>query len=142
VIEGQSIVYEVSYPYPPERVWQALVDPAELAGWLMPTDHVPVVGARFTMDCDPIGRLDGEVLEVDPPRRLSWRWVAAFGDTIVTFDLLPSGDATVLRMEHRGWSAANTWFRDTFGSGWPGKLRGLSGVLADASSQATARLVE
>ncbi len=41
--------YEMSYPEPPEWVWRALIDPQELAAWLMPNDFLPVVGHRFTM---------------------------------------------------------------------------------------------
>ena len=132
MIEGDGIVHEVDYPHPPERVWRAIVDADELSAWLMPNDFVPVVGARFTMDCDPVGRLRGEVLEVEPPRRLSYRWVGPFGDTVVSFDLTPTATGTRVRLEHRGWHDGNTETRDQFDGGWPGKLGSLQRVVAAA----------
>jgi uncharacterized protein YndB with AHSA1/START domain len=133
MIEGESIVHEVTYPYPPERVWRALVDTDELSAWLMTNDFVAEVGRRFTMDCDPVGVLAGEVLEVEPFRRLSYRWIGAFGDTVVTFDLTPTEDGTHVRLEHRGWNDGNTADRDQFDGGWPHKLGvGLRAALAGA----------
>jgi len=58
------------------------------------------------------------VIESDPPRRFAFRWthddgeVAASGNSmLVTFELVPDGDATVLRFSEtgfreRGWEAA------------------------------------
>src|SRR5947208_1487503 len=42
-----DIIREAVYPHPPERVWQALTDPAALAAWLMPNDFKPQVGHKF-----------------------------------------------------------------------------------------------
>jgi uncharacterized protein YndB with AHSA1/START domain len=130
MIEGESIVHEVTYAYPPERVWRALVDAGEVGAWLMANDFEPEVGRRFTMDCDPVGQLQGEVLEVIPPRRLSYRWIGAFGDTVVTFELTPTEGGTHVRLEHRGWNDGNRADRDQFDGGWPAKLDGLRRVLA------------
>jgi uncharacterized protein YndB with AHSA1/START domain len=131
MIDGDAVVHEVTYPHPPERVWQALVDQGELSAWLMDNDFVPVVGGRFTMDCGSIGLLQGEVLEVDPPRRLSYRWSGGFGVTVVTFVLTPNASGTHVRLEHRGWTDANTAERDQFDGGWTSKLGvGLRSVVA------------
>ena len=43
-----ELLFEVTYPHSPERVWRALTDPKALAAWLMPNDFAPVVGHRFT----------------------------------------------------------------------------------------------
>jgi uncharacterized protein YndB with AHSA1/START domain len=122
VIEGEAVIHEVTYPHPPERVWHALVDQGELSAWLMDNDFVPVVGARFTMDCGSIGLLQGEVVDVDPPRRLSYRWAGAFGTTVVTFVLTPVALGTHVRLEHRGWTDVNHPQRDQFDGGWVSKL--------------------
>jgi uncharacterized protein YndB with AHSA1/START domain len=134
VIQDQSVVHEVTYPYPPERVWRALVDPGELAAWLMPNDFVPVVGRQFTMSCDPYGTIEAELLELEPPRRLACRWIASFGDTLVTMELTATDGGTRLRVEHRGWGEANVADRDRFDHGWTDKLTaGLTRVLEDAA---------
>lgn len=134
MIEGDAVVHEATYPHPPARVWKALVDQGEVSEWLMATDLVPVVGSHFTMECDPIGLLEGEVLEVDPPRRLSYRWTGPFGETVVSFELTPTPGGTHVRLEHRGWRDGNTEIRDQFDGGWTTKLgTGLRGVLSDAA---------
>ena len=95
MIEGDAVVYEVIYPHSAQRVWNALHDPERLAAWLMPTvGYEPVGGRRFTMACDPFGEIEAEVIEADPPRRLSWRWIGSFGDTVVTFELTAADHGT------------------------------------------------
>ena len=58
------------------------------------------------------------IVEVDPPRTFSFRWTQPAGETadvgnslLVTFELLPSGDGTLLKMtetgfREMGWEAA------------------------------------
>lgn len=50
------------------------------------------------------------VVDVDPPRRFSFRWVAPAGEApdagnslLVTFDLEPDGEGTLLRLTETGW---------------------------------------
>lgn len=35
MIRDGQIEHEEKYPHPPERVWRALTDPAELGAWLI-----------------------------------------------------------------------------------------------------------
>jgi uncharacterized protein YndB with AHSA1/START domain len=129
VINGNDVLYELRYDQPPERVWRALTDPDELAQWLMPSaGFAAAAGRRFTMWCDPIGDIDGEVLAAEPPRRLAMRWTAAFGVTTVVIELAPAGDGTLLTLVHGGWT--DDAAREQFDSGWHGKLGdGLRAVL-------------
>jgi uncharacterized protein YndB with AHSA1/START domain len=123
VIRQDRIEQEQTYPYPPERVWRALTEPAELGVWLMPTDFTPRAGTRFTFDARPdLGIIDGEVLEVQPVRLLRCRWSGVFGDTEVTFTLVPVDGGTRLRVEHAGWDEAGLTHRDGFDQGWHSKL--------------------
>src|SRR5215472_8555490 len=74
-----TIRKEVFLPHPPEDVWAALTDPQALAEWLMPNNFEPTVGRKFSFHVDPMpGPYSGgsacEVLEVDPPHRLSYSW--------------------------------------------------------------------
>jgi uncharacterized protein YndB with AHSA1/START domain len=50
------------------------------------------------------------VVDVDPPRTFTFRWVAPDGQLpdadnslLVTFELEPSGDGTILRLTESGW---------------------------------------
>jgi uncharacterized protein YndB with AHSA1/START domain len=123
VIRDGRIEHEVEYPYPPERVWRALVDSAELGAWLMPTDFSPEVGWHFTFDARPVlGFVHGEVLDVVPNRRLRCRWSGVFGDTEVLFELTPTESGTRLRLEHGGWADERRADRNGFEQQWRDKL--------------------
>jgi uncharacterized protein YndB with AHSA1/START domain len=50
------------------------------------------------------------VVDVDPPRKFAFRWIAPDGQLpgagnslLVTFELQPSGDGTILRLTESGW---------------------------------------
>lgn len=131
VAGARSIVVERYLDHPPEKVWRALTDERLLGQWLMPGDFRPVVGHRFTLRADPVphwnGVTEGEVLVVEPCRRLVYRWntsgAAADGlRTVVTWTLTPTPGGVLLRMEQSGFrpqdepnfqGAARAWQRFT-----------------------------
>ena len=119
-----AIEHEAVYPHSPERVWRALVDPTELAAWLMPTDFAPEIGKEFTLETGDahIGAIQGEVLEIDEPKKLRCRWSGVFGDTEVTFELFPEADGTRLRVRHDGWTDPVPPQHAGFIDGWAEKL--------------------
>jgi uncharacterized protein YndB with AHSA1/START domain len=119
-----AIEHEAVYPHSPERVWRALIDPTELAAWLMPNDFAPVVGREFKLEtgAPEIGTIQAEVLEIDEPRLLRCRWSGVFGDTEVTYELTPEGDGTRLRVRHDGWDDPPAAERAGFDDGWKQKL--------------------
>ena len=120
----RRIEREAVYPHSPERVWRALIDPAELAAWLMPTDFAPEAGRAFALESgdDHVGTIQGEVLEIDEPRLLRCRWSGVFGDTEVTFTLSPEADGTRLRVRHDGWTDPVPAEHAGFTTGWAEKL--------------------
>jgi uncharacterized protein YndB with AHSA1/START domain len=123
MISDLRVEHEAVYPHSPERVWRALVDPSELAMWLMPTDFAPEVGRAFVLETGAeIGQIHGEVLEIDEPRLLRCRWSGVFGDTEVTFELFPEADGTRLRVRHDGWGDPPAAERAGFDQGWSDKL--------------------
>jgi uncharacterized protein YndB with AHSA1/START domain len=136
VIRDGQIEHDERYPHPPERVWRALTEPAELAAWLMPCDFAPRVGHRFTFDARPgLGVIEGEVLEVEPPRLLRCRWSGVFGETVVTFTLTPDNGGTRLRVTHSGWAGEGLGQRDGFDQTWHDKLvKDLAALLGHAQS--------
>jgi len=91
----------------PEIVWEFLVDPDKLLRWKgLNTTFEPRVGAGYRTEVIPANVAVGEVLELDPPRRLvySWGWEGSDevppGSTIVEYELLPEGDGTRVRLTH------------------------------------------
>jgi uncharacterized protein YndB with AHSA1/START domain len=136
IIDG-DIVHEVFYPFPVERVWKALTDPAELAAWLMPNNFRAEVGHRFRMEA-PIrgGGFECEVLEVNPPRRLAYIWLGGpLKHTVVSWTLTPQEGGTRLHLHHHGFredDPAEIEFRGELDQGWESlKLTGLAALLED-----------
>jgi uncharacterized protein YndB with AHSA1/START domain len=93
---------------PPRDVWGFMVDPAALSAWFGADawlEPVPNSTVRFRFADGSVRR--GVVEEVDPGRRLSWRWReqrgTGFGSTIgepstVTIELEPAIDGTLVRI--------------------------------------------
>jgi uncharacterized protein YndB with AHSA1/START domain len=132
MIEGTRVIHEARYPHPPERVWQALTDRAELAAWLMPNDFSPREGARFRFDARPAHAepFECEVLEIEPLRRLRARWMVAGQPTTVTFELHVDGAETVLRVEHEGLPPDE---QPNFDGGWGTKFTTDLGLVLDGA---------
>jgi len=118
-------VYRVYIKAPAEKIWQALTDPEwtnryGYTGYahydLKPGGKLEVVpndefkaGAEAQGFPVPDVILDGEVLEVDPPRRLVTTWcllmdpnMAAEGHSRITYEIepLPDGSACSLTVTH------------------------------------------
>ncbi len=95
------------YSQPPERIWRGLTDAEALARWLMPNDFAPRVGHAFTLRTTPgpgfDGIVRGEVLELDAPRVMVWRWQGGGIDTTLRFDLAPERSGTRLTLTHAGF---------------------------------------
>ncbi|HEX3159242.1 MAG TPA: SRPBCC domain-containing protein [Gemmatimonadaceae bacterium] len=116
---------DVEIAAPPERVFQALTDPRQLAAWWGSFEtyrtHDWAVDARpggqwSTRTTDAAGRegtLHGEYRLVDPPRRLEYTWRASWDDvagTTVRFDLEPAEvggvSGTRVTVTHSGFGGA------------------------------------
>ncbi|MFG1998175.1 SRPBCC family protein [Spirillospora sp. NPDC048911] len=111
-INGEpTLRFERRLKHPPEKVWRAVSDPAEMAAWFpakVEAELRPGAPMRFTFPEEAVvdGTWDGEVLEVDPPRVFMFRWNA----DVLRFELLPDGDGCLLV------------FTQTIGGGIVGKL--------------------
>lgn len=105
---NRDLVISRTYNHPPERVWFALTDSDALAAWLMKNNFEARVGHRFQMLTEPRPGFDGvvncTVLEVDPPRKLSFTWVGGPLDTVLTFTLEPVPEGTRLHVRQSGFS--------------------------------------
>lgn len=69
-----QVSLETVYPDPPERVWEALTDPAALSRWLLPNDFKPLIGYRFRMERPDQSPITGKVLEAEKDRLLTYTW--------------------------------------------------------------------
>jgi len=125
---------------PPERVYDAWLDPGHAGRWLFRTPEGILarceidarVGGRFRIDekrGDEIAEHYGEYVALDRPRRLAFDFWTSFSDerTRVTLDIAPEGDGSRLTLTHEGvWE---DW-QDKTRQGWTMILDGLAGALA------------
>jgi Uncharacterized conserved protein len=99
-----------------EKLWSALTDSNQLAKWVanihtgegMENNFKPVVGHKFQFRTTPTefwnGIIEGEVLVVEEPHRLSYTWASGEKHT-VTWTLQDLGNGMVnLHLEQTGIS--------------------------------------
>ena len=126
-------VFEIYIRTTPERLWEAITDPEIRSkynfGAVIDSDWTP--GARIDTHT-PDGSFalgEGEVLEVDPPRKLVHTMKALWSDEVrdegfsrVTWEIVPVGDSCQLILTH---DQLREGANDEIYGGWPMILSGL-----------------
>jgi uncharacterized protein YndB with AHSA1/START domain len=137
-----EIVAEIQITAPPERVFQALVDPSQVVRWWGRAGIYRCT--KFESDLRVGGRwqsigvngnerpfeIVGEYLEIDPPRLLYSTWRATWtGDTVtrIRWELEPMKGGTLVRIRHSGF-AAHPELAQAY-RGWPRMLTWLQALL-------------
>jgi uncharacterized protein YndB with AHSA1/START domain len=118
----------------PERVWQAITDPKLTRQYYYGTDIISdwTPGARWTSESDGHVFLEGEIVEIEPNRRIVQTFHVvdeepASGDlpSRVSWELAPAADGTRLRITHEGQGDATLDYTE---GGWEHILFGLKSV--------------
>ncbi|MGG4497366.1 SRPBCC family protein [Brevibacillus reuszeri] len=131
-----TLSLDFQYKTSMEKLWSALTDSNKLAKWVvnnqtgqaMENNFKPVVGHQFQFRTQPSeywdGIIDGEVLIVDEPNRLSYTWVSGGEKHTVTWTLKDLGEGEVnLHLEQTGISNAQALGGAKYGwSKWCGEL--------------------
>ncbi len=132
-------VYVTYIAATPEKVWQALIDPAfsQLYFFGFAVDVEPRQGGAFRL-LYPDGRthISGQVIEWSPPRRFVCTWLVEgmrdFGELpecLVSYDIEPSGESVRLMMtESHSWDVPEAILASGR-AGWPAILSSLKSVL-------------
>ncbi|HKP98662.1 MAG TPA: SRPBCC domain-containing protein [Fibrobacteria bacterium] len=131
--EPGIIKLEHVYPHAPAAVWKALTDPALHARWWAAGDVRPIVGHRFDLDMGPWGKQPCEVLQADPERLFKYRFATASLDTLITWELIPEGSGTRLRLTHEGFDLDSPLGLQAFEGmkpGWAKILERLAAMLS------------
>jgi uncharacterized protein YndB with AHSA1/START domain len=134
-----AIVYTIYIASTPQKVWQALTS-AEFSrkyffGFAVEAD-LKVGGAFIVRAPDGSLHIDGEVIECDPPRKLTVAWnvnwpalVEKLGPTLVTYDIEPAGDAVRLTMTEAHDRPIDEDILSGGRQGWPAILSSLKSLL-------------
>lgn len=128
-----SLILSMDFQYTTsiEKAWAALTDSSKLAKWITENDFKPIVGHRFQFRHEPSeywdGIVDGEVLIVEPPNRLSYSWATGDERHTVTWTLQDLGDGKVnLHLEQTGFSHVHGLEGARYGwSEWFGKFENV-----------------
>jgi uncharacterized protein YndB with AHSA1/START domain len=132
-LDALAIVEEIVIAATIERVFDALVTPAELMRWW--TEPGSCVAVEWRMDArqggDWISRwrwndgrefaIGGTIIELRRPTLLQYDWwddrYPGLTRTLVRYDLTRSGPGTLLRVTHSGFTASRT-DRADYAGGW------------------------
>ncbi len=132
-------VFEIYIRTTPERLWEAITDPEIRSKYNFGAEvtRTGAVGSRLEMGVHGASGLlgDGEILEVDPPRRLVHTLVALWSDEVkgegasrVTWEIEPVGDSCRLVVTHD--ELAEDANPELYG-GWPMILSGPEDLARD-----------
>ena len=145
-MEHGSIDREVHIDASPETVFDVISTPEHIREWWggAETDLAATPGAvaRIAWGGDThVEQL--KVVEADPPRLFSFRWVFDDGtdspSLLVTFELVPSGAGTLLRMTETGYREKG-WEIATLEAAYADHVRGWD-LFVPAIAEYVARLV-
>lgn len=134
-----ALSLDFQYKTSMEKLWSALTDPNKLAKWVcnihtglpMENDFKAVVGHRFQFRTQPTewwnGVIDGEVIVVDEPNRLSYTWASGGEKHTVTWTLQDLGGGKVnLHLDQTGFTNPQGLEGAKYGwSKWCGELEKL-----------------
>jgi uncharacterized protein YndB with AHSA1/START domain len=126
-------LYEIYIRTTPERLWEAITTPEIRARFQFGVHVVSdwTVGSRIELSSPnaPMILGEGEVLEVDPPRRLVHTMLALWDDEVkdegtsrVTWEIEPVGDSCRLLLTH---DQLREGASEQIYGGWPMILSGL-----------------
>lgn len=107
-----SLVLNLDFQYKTtiEKLWAAVTDSEKLEKWVLKNNFKPIVGYQFQFRAEPNeywdGVIDGEVLAVEPPNRLSYTWAVGDEKHTVVWTLQELEDGKVnLHLEQTGFSS-------------------------------------
>jgi uncharacterized protein YndB with AHSA1/START domain len=135
--DTKTLVMERDMPHAPEKIWRALTQGPLIEEWLMANDFQPIVGHNFQFRSKPVpgwsGIIDGEVLVLEPHKRLSYSWGSMGMKSVVVWTLSASKSGTLVRMEQSGFQSEQDAAYKGATYGWQKFIGNLEKVVANLS---------
>lgn len=129
--DNDAVICEIFIAAPRERIFEALTNPDQAAQWWGEKRQYSMI--KFSMDVRPGGKwfttghsakngeikVQGEFLEIDPPRRLAYTWISSWlpHATRVLWELESHNGGTALKLTHTGF-AGNAEATKAHTHGW------------------------
>ena len=132
-----EFVYVTYIETTPEKLWEALTSSEFSKRYWFNTELRTdwKIGSPFALVMNGTTTDVGEILEVDPPRRLSYSFKHVLNDemrneiaTKVVFTIEPHGKLMKLTLTHEGF-AEGSKLLDGISKGWPAILSSLKSLL-------------
>jgi len=127
-MKNEPFVIERTLNAPVQKVWEAITDRDKMKQWYFDiAEFKPEVGFEFTFNGGSEEKTYVhlcKITKVEPGRTLqySWRYQDYPGNSFVTFELFPVGNATRLKLTHEGLESFPTnnkdFARESFSAGW------------------------
>src|SRR5712671_1774177 len=134
-----AIIYTIYIASTPQKVWQALTSDEFSRKYFFGNSvevDLRVGGAYIVRTPDGALHISGEVIECDPPKKLTFtfnvNWPALIeklGPTLVTYEIEQAGDAVKLTMLQSHDRAISDDILSGGRQGWPAILSSLKSVL-------------
>jgi uncharacterized protein YndB with AHSA1/START domain len=130
-------VYVIYIVASPQKIWHALTDSKTERPWWAGTRQESTFNKGDPIVFRRNGKIDlrGEILESDPPNRLVYTFHLEGpgpghdeGPSIVTYEIKPNGDATMLKVIHSNFPKDSV-SRKGVEHGWPAIFSGLKTAL-------------
>jgi uncharacterized protein YndB with AHSA1/START domain len=124
---AEVVVVERTLNAPIARVWEAITNVDQMRQWYFDLkDFKAELGFQFDFVVEHEGSTYHhlcEVTEVVPQKKIAytWRYKGEPGDSLVTFELVPEGDQTRLKVTHTGietFPRTLRYARERFEQGW------------------------
>jgi uncharacterized protein YndB with AHSA1/START domain len=141
-MKNDQFVYVTYIRTTPEKLWKALIEPEFTRQFwyntMQESEWKPGASWRILM---PDGRVadSGEVLEIDPPRRLVLKWrnefpeLKAEGYSSMTYEIEKEGKSVKLTVIHE-IDKEGSKFIEAVSNGWPHILASLKSLLETGES--------
>ena len=142
-MEKSTFVYVTYIRTTAEKLWRALVEPEFTRqfyfGMVIESEWKPGAAWR-TVGSDSAVKDSGEIVEIDPPRRLVLTWRNEFrpemkeeGDSRMTYELEQEGEMVKLTVLHQMDKPESKLIR-AVSDGWPMILSSLKSLLETGES--------
>jgi uncharacterized protein YndB with AHSA1/START domain len=130
---NKPVIVEEHYAVGADMIWKALTDPREMKQWYFDIpDFKAEKGHQFSFEAGDGKKMfvhRCEVTEVNPGKKIAYTWRYDFdpANTLVSFELFPEKQGTLVRITHEGlddFDPGNTDLaRENFVKGWTGFLK-------------------